>query len=676
MRRLAFLTLVLLLGAAFSSPDQPPGKGAFPPLYPDPGPFLAAIDHCRVQPLPEKITGVTVPHHLLAADLIAAAFARLRGHRYRRIVILSPDHFHRSPSPFAVTRRDFDTPLGRVITDREAVRQLLNNPLVLESDLFSHEHGVRALLPFIVHYFPKTPIVPIAIRGNSRPADWDSLARTLAPLFTPKTLLVQSTDFSHYLPPSEARRRDQETLRVLSGGDPRQVLTLTEPDHLDSRGCQYLQLLLQRQVFGAGPTVIANRNSQDYTSEPVTSTTSYIVQLYSGAPLPVTGGRSYFFGGDTFCGRYVAKKLGNPASREALVKQVLRITRGRPLILNLEGVLQDRCSKSSGPYSLCMESALTLPLLKELHVRAVSLANNHSHDLGEDAYQEMRRRLIGQGIACLENRGVLDLGPFYLAGFTDVDNQTEEKTARLTRQDLEGLSRLEKDKPIFAFIHWGQEFAAQAGPREEALAALLEKMGVEAIIGCHSHRASQLAGTRKSCQVFSLGNFLFDQDRPRVSGMLLEAVFFPQGTYFFKVHPLRTCIAYSVVNLTAGVSPVIDLLPGDCAGKLFYSSSNPRRRRPAIFKSLIDNELNAFYIQIISGNFLYLVITAEPGKLEPIAKLPFAGICHSERSEESRIFNDLRSFTSFRMTIKTGFAIASSLPNASEKGLAWTHYMK
>jgi hypothetical protein len=47
--------------------------------------------------------------------------------------------------------------------------------------------------------------------------------------------------------------------------------------------------------------------------------------------------------------------------------------------------------------------------------------------------------------------------------------------------------------------------------------------------------------------------------------------------------------------------------------------------------------------------------------LEPIAKLPFAGICHSERREESRIFNNLRSFTSFRMTIKTGFAIASNI---------------
>ena len=539
MRPFALIGLVLLLVAACSGTDQPPEKDAFPPLFPDRGLFLAAIGQCRVKPLPQKISGVTVPHHLLAADLLAGAFARVQGQKYRRIIILSPDHFSRSRTPFAITRRDFETALGRLTTDRSAVNRLLVNPLVTESSLFSHEHGVQALLPFIAHYCPGALIVPIALRHSSQPADWEALAQSLAPLLGPDTLLVQSTDFSHYLSHQEARRRDQETLRVLSGGDPREILNLREPDHLDSRGCQYLQLLLQRQVFGVGPTVIANRNSEEYTTEPVQKTTSYIVQLYSAEPLPVEGVQSCFFGGDTFCGRQVAARLAIPESREALQRQVLRITGGQPLILNLEGVLQEKCQEAPGPYNLCMESSLALPLLSGLHVRAVSLANNHSFDLGEDAYRAMRRHLDEQGLACLENRRVLDLGAFYLAGFTDVDNQSAEKIARLTRQDLEGLAGLKRDKPLFALIHWGREFADAAGPREQALAALLEEKGVEVVIGCHSHRAGHLEGTLRSCRIFSLGNFLFDQDSPRVSGILLEAVFFPQGTYFLKVHSLN-----------------------------------------------------------------------------------------------------------------------------------------
>jgi hypothetical protein len=120
MRKIAPVALLLLLVAACSGADQPPGKRAFPPFFTDREVFVAAIRTCQAEPLPQKIHGVTIPHHLLAADLVAGAFSRVQGQNYRRIIILSPDHFSRSPSPFAVTRRDFETVLGKLATDQEA----------------------------------------------------------------------------------------------------------------------------------------------------------------------------------------------------------------------------------------------------------------------------------------------------------------------------------------------------------------------------------------------------------------------------------------------------------------------------------------------------------------------------------------------------------------------------
>ena len=110
--------------------------------------------------------------------------------------------------------------MGEVPIDAAAVDRLRENPLVSASNLFSHEHGVRALLPFVAHYFPRARVVAVALHRDSQPSQWDSLAQTLAPLLTADTLLIQSTDFSHYLPWPQARRYDQETLRVLSVGDP------------------------------------------------------------------------------------------------------------------------------------------------------------------------------------------------------------------------------------------------------------------------------------------------------------------------------------------------------------------------------------------------------------------------------------------------------------------------
>jgi poly-gamma-glutamate synthesis protein (capsule biosynthesis protein) len=282
--------------------------------------------------------------------------------------------------------------------------------------------------------------------------------------------------------------------------------------------------------------VIANRNAQDYTAEPVPRTTSYIVQLYSAEKLTVVGAERYFFAGDTFFGRSMAKKLARGQFQENLVAKVLQITGGARLIINLEGVILPECIQEVGPYDLCMPAGLAVPLLKRLKVRAVSLANNHSRDFGEAAYRNMVRLLESTGIIPLENGDIKDLEHFRLAAFTDVDNRSPEKAALLRLKDLQGLDGVNRDKPFFALLHWGQEYAGEPGAREEAIIDVLKAKGVEVIVGCHTHRAGSLVCRQDSCLAFSLGNFIFDQSQPGISGALLEVIFFPQGTYFLRWH--------------------------------------------------------------------------------------------------------------------------------------------
>lgn len=538
MRRLAPFCLLLGYLLCSCGPNAAAPTGAFPPFYPEAQPFRSAIGLTKSTPLPQRITGLTVPHHLLAADLIAGAFALASGQVYRRIIILSPDHFQRSSTPFAIAIRNFQTVMGEVAIDAAAVARLRENPLVSASNLFSHEHGVRALLPFVAHYFPRALVVAVALHRDSQPSQWDSLAQTLAPLLTSDTLVLQSTDFSHYLPWQKARQYDQETLRVLSLGDPAGVAGLKQPQHLDSRGAQYLQLRLQKQVYQAKPVVVASRNSQEYSAQPLDSTTSYLVQVYSPENLPVQGVQRFFFAGDTFFGRYLAGKLARGTWREGLVKRVRQLTGGAPLIVNLEGVMKAECPSDPGPLKLCMAAAPALDTLRDLNVAAVSLANNHTHDFGESSYRTMQRLLADAGTIILENGAVKDMGPFHLAAATDLDNRQEPLRALLTDADLRRFAAMPPDKPRFAFLHWGQEYTGAPGPREQALAARLKAGGVELVIGSHPHRAGALTGDQWHCLAYSLGNFIFDQRRPEVSGALLEVMFFPQGTYFLRLHPL------------------------------------------------------------------------------------------------------------------------------------------
>src|SRR5690606_24144370 len=152
----------------------------------------------------------------------------------------------------ATTPHDFDTPYGIVPTDRATVDALLAAGAgVTPSCLFATDHGIHALLPFVRHYLPDAAIVPVAIGIGTIRRDWDGLVQALLPLIDDDTLVLQSTDFSHYLPHALARQRDQEVLNVLAAGSLDQIAGLVQPDHVDSAGALYVQTAVQASRFEA-----------------------------------------------------------------------------------------------------------------------------------------------------------------------------------------------------------------------------------------------------------------------------------------------------------------------------------------------------------------------------------------------------------------------------------------
>ena len=255
-----------------------------------------------------------MPHHLVAADLIARGFIAASGNSYDRIILLSPDHFNVSRRTLATTRRDIETVFGTVRNDRVATTALLQrDDLFDDSDLFAKEHGIAAILPFVRRFFPGARVVPIAISYNATREECDQALDLLHKLIGTRTLVVQSTDYSHYLPSEAARQRDQETLNVIAANDAYAVLRLVQPAHLDSKAAQYLQMRLQTAIYKSRASVIANRNSADYGSAD-SRTTSYIVTVYTERP-PAASELVYrdqevtYFGGDTFLGRWLTMPL-------------------------------------------------------------------------------------------------------------------------------------------------------------------------------------------------------------------------------------------------------------------------------------------------------------------------------------------------------------------------------
>ncbi len=545
----AILALLLFFcTTAFAAVPCPAGDQNYPRFYNDAAPFEAAIAKTADYPPSNvKLTGIIVPHHLLADRLIALGFRAASGFSYKRVVILTPDHFRKTAKPFATTRRGFETVEGTVATDQAAVDTLLEvGDWIEESCLFGEEHGIRALLPFVKRTFPGAAVVPVAISVRSTRADWDLLADALAPLIDKDTLLVESTDFSHYLPQHEARQLDQETLNVIASGSLDAIAALKQPQHADSVSALYIQTKLQKALFGAAPLVIANENSQRYAKQYVDATTSYLVILFGafGADYndpPFAGTKTYYFAGDVNFGRSMKKVLLDEDVGNRIAGEILARTKSRPLIVNLEGVILPNVPEAIDDMTLAMPEDLAVAWLKRLKVAGAGLANNHAMDLGSSGYAETTRALDAAGIRWFGQGDTLALDDLDVVGLTDIDTNGSRQVDLLTPALLDRLARPDAMRPVVAFVHWGREYIPEPSQREKLLADEMRRRSVSAIIGGHPHVASDgvtaLAGGAAG-EVYSLGNFLFDQSAKRSSGQMVELRVFEQGTVFMRTIPL------------------------------------------------------------------------------------------------------------------------------------------
>jgi AmmeMemoRadiSam system protein B len=512
----------------------------------DPAPILAAIKKETPSFVPPSgVTGIIVPHHLLAADLIARGYWAASAGHYRRIIVISPDHFHKVGKAFGTTREDLTTVFGVVASDRDGVAAIAaNDGLVELLPTIAYEHGVMAEAPFIRHFWPEAKVIPILASVNAGPAEWRAMADVLRPLATADTLIVQSTDFSHYRPLAEAMARDQESIAAIDAGDPEGIVPLLQPSHLDSKAAGYIQLELQREVFHARPVVLANASSVEYGTGP-DSTTSYVVAAFvrdavAGTAFAYPDETTMLFGGDVLLGRYFLPLLHDRKAWTAIRDSVLGITRGQRLVINLEGVLLDGPVSGVAADAHVMTTEDAAPLLSALKVAAASLANNHANDLGPDGRAESVQQLERLGIAPLQHGEVTDMGAFRLLAINFVGGKLVGD-AIADPGELDWVCGLKAAPPLVAFAHWGTEYTDAATDSERMVARALARCGVSLVIGAHSHQAGDMVepvNGGAGQMIFSLGNLLFDQTSPRGSGALLELRVFKQGTVATRLVPL------------------------------------------------------------------------------------------------------------------------------------------
>jgi len=221
--------------------------------------FLAAAAR-RVPADAPTPKALIAPHagYVYSGAIAGSAYARLRSlrDRVRRVVLLGPAHRFAFRGLAVPSGEAFDSPLGPVPLDREGLDDILGLPGVgVVDEAHRDEHALEVQLPFLQRSLGDWRLVPVVV-GDASP---EAVASVLERLWGgAETLIVISSDLSHYHHYSTAQKRDAKTSTAIESLASQEI---TAADACGARPINGLLRLAQARDMRA--TTLDLRNSGD-----------------------------------------------------------------------------------------------------------------------------------------------------------------------------------------------------------------------------------------------------------------------------------------------------------------------------------------------------------------------------------------------------------------------------
>lgn len=200
------------------------------------------------------------------------------------------------------------------------------------------------------------------------------------------------------------------------------------------------------------------------------------------------------------------------------------------LFANLEGPVSDNGTDVGGVYSFRFEPKVSASL-KDAGFGILSVANNHIFNWGEAAFADTLRTLSEAGIIYIGGGftgseayqekvvtingvriAVLAFSEFEAGGITG--NSTKPGIAIISAKEVQtGVSRAKQNNDfVVVSYHFGEEYQNTPNEYQKKYAELAVDAGADLVIGHHPHVIQDLEQYKNSWIIYSLGNFIFDQD--------------------------------------------------------------------------------------------------------------------------------------------------------------------
>jgi len=290
--QILYLALVVALFASTNPPvvcaetiRQPVWAGLF--YQADPAALAQTIDRItrkanktRIHiPRDKHLRAIVMPHagYIYSAWTAAHAAQVLKADRYTKVILLGPDHRLGFNNAAICDVDAYATPLGKINLHAD-IAKLRQYPDLFQMLSVSQdkEHSLEVILPFLQSYLDTFKLVPVMIgRGDTL-----RIANVLDAIIDSQTLLVVSSDFSHFLPYAEAVARDRETIDEIINLRPEKLV------RTDNRACGKNPLIILTDIarrHAWQPLLLHYSNSGDTAGDP-SRVVGYAAIAYFGDP--------------------------------------------------------------------------------------------------------------------------------------------------------------------------------------------------------------------------------------------------------------------------------------------------------------------------------------------------------------------------------------------------------
>lgn len=196
-----------------------------------------------------KLIALISPHagYIYSGRVASYGYKVIRDRDYENIIIIGPSHKVGFKGASVYTKGSFKTPLGIVRINEVLANKLLDeaNNIKYFPEAFKNEHSIEVQIPFLQRVLKDFKIVPILI-GNMDAKTFEQLTSRIYDIVDEKTLIIASSDLSHYHDYEMAKRMDYKVISAI------ERLSLYDLERLYESGegelCGYLPVLITIEV--------------------------------------------------------------------------------------------------------------------------------------------------------------------------------------------------------------------------------------------------------------------------------------------------------------------------------------------------------------------------------------------------------------------------------------------